>query len=389
MTLLLIPILLTCVGFSNPQSNNVQPYFAIEASGRKYVVTDELLRGGWWNQSSQEKFRDKKTLYEKAATSSVKTFKKDFPDIWQLVKRISADVENKPFDGNIEFNPKQKTHKERFIVSGAKDGFDLDEEKLCRDILEYLKTGGKQGVRKSGHTVIKADVKVKSHRTPEQVISKIGLRGGYTTYFQPNSCRQHNIKLALGKFNGLVIRNGETVSFNQIVGPRTRDRGYREAKIILCGEFVPGVGGGVCQASTTLFNALLLSGVTIDKSYNHSRLISYVPVGRDAMVSSAADLRFTNNTGGTIYIESGINPAGEKSGSAFVQIYGNNTHIRYKPKTIVTESELKENEIDPARQSYTYIEAWNGERLVNSKLVRKSKYSAVKQKVESTKSQQS
>jgi len=355
-----------CAGFSVPKTETV--YFTIHAGERIYKVTDELLRGGWWNEQAQKEHRGGRTLFEKAADSC--DFQKDFPDIWRLVQRISRDVERRAYDGHVQFHPGARSHHERFTVTGAQSGYDLDEERLCQDILGALKSGS--------HKVITAKIKVKQPRAEQDVISKLGFRGGYTTYFEPNPCRQHNIELALRSFNGLSVRSGETVSFNKVVGPRTRARGYQEAKIILCGEFVPGVGGGVCQASTTLFNALLLAGLKIDKSYNHSRAISYVPIGRDAMVSSAADLRFTNNTGGTVYIETGVNPACQKSGSAWVRIYGNKTGIRYKPKTVVTESELGEDEVDPARQSRTYIEAWSGDRLVHSKLVRKSKYNAVK-----------
>jgi vancomycin resistance protein YoaR len=213
-------------------------------------------------------------------------------------------------------------------------------------------------------------------RDADEIVDKLGLRGGYTTYFEDNPTRGHNIALALSSFNGLVVQKGETVSFNKTVGPRSSARGFQEAKIIIDGEFVPGVGGGVCQASTTLFNALLMAGLRIDKSHNHSIAISYVPIGRDAMVSSAADLRFTNNTGGVIYIEAGV--ADGDPNAAWVRIYGNKTAVEYKPRTEVIEHEIGEDEIDPARESLTYIEAWSGEKLVHSKLVRKSKYKARK-----------
>jgi vancomycin resistance protein YoaR len=175
------------------------------------------------------------------------------------------------------------------------------------------------------------------------------------------------------KFNGLVISNGQTASFNKIVGKRTAEAGFKEAKIIVDGEFVPGIGGGVCQASTTIFNALLLSGLKIETSHNHSLPISYVPIGRDAMVSSCADLVFTNNTGGNLYFETGTT-----RNTAWIKIYGNKTSVQYKPRTTVTEMPLKDDECDPARKSTTYLDAYRDGRLVHTKLIRKSSYRSTK-----------
>jgi len=348
-------------------------YFTIYAEDKRIDVTDEYLRGNWYFYESQKKFRDGRSLYERAQKAT--SVKKDFPEIWSIIKKLQNDVEVKPYDGHITFNPHAEPDK-RFRVVNRRSGRDLDEAQLSRDILAALKSGE--------YRSIAARVRQTQPCDPDDLLSRITLRGGYTTYFEDNDPREHNIGLACQSLNGLVIPNGETVSFNKIVGRRCVDRGYQEAKIILDGEFVPGVGGGVCQVSTTLFNAVLLAGLRIDKSYNHSLAVGYVPIGRDAMVSSAADLRFTNETGGTVYIEAGAQPAGEGPGACWVRIYGNKTNVKYQPRTVVTEEELREGEIDPARAALTYIEAWNGEKLVNSKLVRKSKYRAVKEKREPT-----
>ncbi|MDR0461923.1 MAG: VanW family protein [Christensenellaceae bacterium] len=345
-------------------------YLTIIADGKKYDVTDETLRGGWWNAGAQKSFTNGKTLYERADDfNNTTSYKSAFPDIMRIIEKIKNDVEVKPYDGVIVFNAGEK---DRFNVTGQQDGRDLDEEKLRMDILDALKTGQ--------HKTIVACVKVAKPKTEAQMTANLGLRGGYTTYFEENPNREHNIELALSKFNGLAVQNGQSVSFNGVVGPRSATRGFQEAKIIMDGEFVPGIGGGVCQASTTLFNALLLAGLKIDKSHNHSLAISYVPIGRDAMVSSSADLRFTNDSGGTIYIETGVVTANSKRpGYCYVRIYGNKTRVKYKARTEVTEFDLRDGEIDPARKANTYIEAWSGDRLVHSKLVRKSNYKAAKE----------
>lgn len=99
------------------------------------------------------------------------------------------------------------------------------------------------------------------------------------------------------------IANGEEFSFNAAVGERTEERGYSTAKVIENGKFVEGVGGGVCQVSSTVYNCALLSGLTVTERHRHSLAVSYVEPSFDAMVSySYADLRFYNDTGKSVFI---------------------------------------------------------------------------------------
>jgi len=91
---------------------------------------------------------------------------------------------------------------------------------------------------------------------------------------------------------------GQVFSFNQVVGPRDREHGFKEALEIVDGEFVPGIGGGVCQVSSTLYNAVLLANLPIVERTNHSKPLGYVGLGRDATVAyGARDFKFANNTG--------------------------------------------------------------------------------------------
>ena len=126
----------------------------------------------------------------------------------------------------------------------------------------------------------------------------------FTTYFDSsNAERTANIRLAASKINGTVVNAGECFSFNAAVGARTEENGFRRAKIIEDGKFVLGVGGGVCQVSTTLYNAALLSGMDIAEYHPHSLAVSYVAPSRDAMVSgNYCDLKFVNNRKTPIYV---------------------------------------------------------------------------------------
>jgi vancomycin resistance protein YoaR len=120
----------------------------------------------------------------------------------------------------------------------------------------------------------------------------------YTTTFNSGDVnRTDNIKLAALRANGTLLHPGTIFSFNEIVGPREKEYGFKEALEIVDGEFVPGIGGGICQVSSTLYNAVLLANLKIVERYNHSKPLSYVPLGRDATVAyNALDFKFINNT---------------------------------------------------------------------------------------------
>lgn len=116
-----------------------------------------------------------------------------------------------------------------------------------------------------------------------------------TTIHDKNENRVSNIKTAAEDLDGTVIEPGEIFSFNDSVGRRTKDKGYKEAPIFVNGEKSKGVGGGVCQVSTTLYNAALEADLEIIERHRHSRKVSYVEEGKDAtVVYNSKDLRFKN-----------------------------------------------------------------------------------------------
>lgn len=125
------------------------------------------------------------------------------------------------------------------------------------------------------------------------------LWSSYTTAFDSGDVnRTANIRLSARRINGYIVYPGQTFSFNQVVGPRDREHGFKEALEIVDGEFVPGIGGGVCQVSSTLYNAVLLANLAIAERTNHSKPLGYVGIGRDAtVVYGALDFKFTNDSG--------------------------------------------------------------------------------------------
>lgn len=158
----------------------------------------------------------------------------------------------------------------------------------------------------------------------------------YTTYFDSsNRNRSTNVRLATKALNGKIIKPGNTASFNKIVGKRTAARGYRVATVYNGGSQEQGIGGGICQVSSTLFNASLLSNMKIVERHYHSLPIGYVPLGRDATVSyGSLDYRFRNNLDVPIKISTTYN----SSGSITVKILANYGTKIPKVRVNVTKS---------------------------------------------------
>ena len=131
------------------------------------------------------------------------------------------------------------------------------------------------------------------------------LLAAYSTYYGSSSAnRKHNVATGASAIDGTWLENGASFSFNKTVGPRIADRGWRLAHQFQDGQVVDGIGGGVCQVSSTLYNAVLLGGLAIRERHNHSMPVAYLNPGRDATVSyGALDFRFENNTGGPVYLQ--------------------------------------------------------------------------------------
>ncbi len=123
-----------------------------------------------------------------------------------------------------------------------------------------------------------------------------------TDYSSSSASRKHNIALAVKSVDGYVLGVGEEFSFNNVVGARTEENGYKKAKIIVKGKFTDGVGGGVCQVSTTLYNAVLRAGLCVKEAHSHSLPVGYVKPSFDAMVSGGTDLKFINDTPYPVHI---------------------------------------------------------------------------------------
>lgn len=146
-----------------------------------------------------------------------------------------------------------------------------------------------------------------------------------TKYGESNVTRSTNIKLASRKVNGTILLPGETFSYNKVVGPRTAAAGFKTAAVYSGGKVVPGIGGGICQVSSTIYNAALYANLEIVERRNHQFLPGYVTTGRDATVSyGSIDFKFKNTRKYPIKIV-----CTAQNGISRVEIYGIKEDVEY------------------------------------------------------------
>lgn len=213
-----------------------------------------------------------------------------------------------------------------------------------------------------------------------------------TRYDATNINRTQNLSLATGKINGTVLMPGETFSYNQVVGKRTIDAGYKDAKIYENGKVVDGLAGGICQVSSTLYNAVLLANLEIVERTNHSFTTSYVKAGRDAtVVYGVKDFQFKNNRNYPIKIEGSVG-----SGILTFKIHGIKEETEYEVKIVpyttgtipyttqtITDTSLQPGETVIEQSGHagckvtTYKQLWLNGTMVSNELLSNDTYNAM------------
>ena len=197
--------------------------------------------------------------------------------------------------------------------SESKEGRYVDISKLKDDIYNMI---NKKKIKDINLPVLTLYPKTST----KQVKSINSILGQFSTSFNDSTSRGSNIHVAGESTSDVLLMPGETFSYNKKTGARNWVNGYQSAPIIVGGRVVNGEGGGVCQVSTTIYNAALLSGLTIDEVHNHSLPSRYAPRGRDATVSYGyTDLKFTNPYTHPVYIKNIVG-----NGAITSKIYGCN-----------------------------------------------------------------
>lgn len=270
-------------------------------------------------QTSQSKDAASDESSKKTASSTQKV---DYPvelsfdekAIQEKIDAFADKVDCDPENATIKaFNSSTGT----FTYTEGKNGLKVDRDKLLEQMLTALK--------ENKETKIEAPVEeIAFEKSESDVAGHIQKLGTFSTYSTNTAAGNHNMKLALASINGSVVQPGDTFSFNTATGDTTNGSlGYQQAGAIVGGKSTLQYGGGICQASTTLYGAVARSGLEIVTRYNHTWPSTYVDIGQDATVDyPALDFVFRNNTEYPIYISAGM------SGTQLtVTLYG------YKPDT--------------------------------------------------------
>lgn len=233
-------------------------------------------------------------------------FSYDSQQIGNKLAAISKEIEQEAKDATIMLK------KEGFVITDEVEGRIVDVSKSY-DLIKHQ-------VENLGNAEIELAVEITQPQIKRADLQNIKDKlGEYSTRFNAaDADRTHNIKIAAQSASHVLVKPGEVFSLDKVTGPRLAKYGYKEANVIINNELVPGIGGGVCQVSSTLYNAALLSNMKIVERKSHSLPSSYVPLGRDATIAdNYIDFKFENTTGYPIYIY------GEVSGSwVKFSIYG-------------------------------------------------------------------
>jgi vancomycin resistance protein YoaR len=209
-------------------------------------------------------------------------------------------------------------------IAPERDGVELDVPAAARAIVAAAS-------KRSGRLARLRVARTHAERTAAEA-RKMGIKklvASYTTTYGGEANRLHNVRLVAQLVDNHVIAPGAEFSFNRTTGERTAEKGFREAPVIINGELQTGLGGGVCQVSTTVFNAAFEAGLPITARTNHSLYISHYPTGRDATVNYPdLDLRFVNDTGHWLLIRTFVG-----SSSLTVALYGTPVNRRIETDT--------------------------------------------------------
>ena len=227
---------------------------------------------------------------------------------------VARALERKPKDAGFRL-----TSAGRVKVVPAREGRELDVDATTKVLLAAA-LASSPTERNAGLVVVTAQPKLTTAAARGMGIA--GVVSSYTTFYGGEANRIHNVQLVSKLIDDHLIPPGGIFSFNKTTGERNADKGFLEAPVIINGELQTGLGGGVCQVSTTVFNAAYDAGLPILERTNHALYISHYPLGRDATVNYPdTDLRFRNDTGHWLWLRAFVDAS-----SLTINLYGTPLH---------------------------------------------------------------
>lgn len=232
-----------------------------------------------------------RALQENPVDLSV-TLSYDRAAIETLAADIKASIDRESVSATMEI-----VEIAQFSYTDSSVGYRLDADKLASQIETMIKEG------QSGTIELEPEI-IEPEVSRASLENRTLLLGECTTTLATSSAkRTSNVNLALSYFNFMTVEPGETVSFNKVVGKRTEQNGFKRAPEYAGSTVIEGVGGGVCQASTTIYGAVIRAGLKVVERHQHTMTVGYVQPSQDAAVSDGdKNMRFKNNTESTLYI---------------------------------------------------------------------------------------
>ncbi|HZX21038.1 MAG TPA: VanW family protein [Clostridia bacterium] len=288
----------------------------------RYLLDDSIEKAYKLGREGNCFYRMKTVLNLRKNPQTIKLIQSyDLSKVESKINEISKTIDKLPTDAKIE------RKNGNFIVTKEVLGIETDKE-----VLKYSISTAINNFKSISIDIGTRDTEPKIKG--EDLDSVKDLIGESVTVFNTgDKGRTENIKIAANNINDTILMPGEEFSFNDSTGPRDAKSGYKEASIIMDGEFVTGIGGGVCQVSTTLYRAALRSDMEITSRQNHGLPISYVPMGQDAtVVYGYIDLKFKNNKKYPVYVESLV-----RGGEIYMRLYSKKTddiHINLKSEIL-------------------------------------------------------
>lgn len=270
-----------------------------------------------------KRYKDKKDLENESRKYDI-DYSVDRSSIQKVLEEKEDVFNREPTDAQLS------TENGAFEVVQGENGIELNVEKSVKKILKSLKTDWDG---KNTTIELAADIK-EPECTTEDLASITDVLGTATTYYGSTTGRNKNVETGAEKLNGHILMPGEEFSVTDAVVPFTEENGYELAPSYESGKVVDSYGGGICQVSTTLYNAVLNAELEVLERHNHTMIVTYVDPSKDAAIAEGLmDLRFANNTDYPIYI-SGYAYGGELT----FTIYGHETRDPNRTVEYVSET---------------------------------------------------
>lgn len=249
-------------------------------------------------------------------------------DVQRAVEKLgelTRELNTPPKDAVLK--PKMENNAVEIVPHSQ--GLEIDLTKTVQDLQKALS-------QQAANVELAVRVKEPAVKTEDLETQKYdAVVSSFSTAFAANEKnRSENLARAARAIDMTLLKPGEIFSFNKRVGPRNEATGYKDAPVIIQNELVPGIGGGICQVSSTLYNSALLADLEIVERHPHEFAIAYLPPGRDATVTDGnADLKFKNNTPGYILIRSEVKGAELK-----ISFLGKGSNKKVELQTVIEET---------------------------------------------------